>query len=114
MIQTPMVQVSELSKTYRDGWFRRRRVEALKQVSFDVRAGEVFGLLGPNGAGKTTLIKILLGVVKKSGGNAVLLGHPAGDRVGRQSVALSPSQVNCESTRNGLLNSTITPALRPA
>ena len=90
MSQTPVVIVDDLSKTYRDGWLRRRRVEALKGVSFEVAHGEIFGLLGPNGAGKTTLIKILLGIVRKGAGRAVLLGRSAGDRRGRRSVGYLP------------------------
>ena len=64
----PVIQVSDLQKTYRDGWFRRRKIQALKKVSLEVGRGEIFGLLGPNGAGKTTLIKILLGIVHKTAG----------------------------------------------
>jgi ABC-2 type transport system ATP-binding protein len=59
-------------------------------VSFQVGQGEIFGLLGPNGAGKTTLIKILLGIVRKTGGSASLLGLPAGDRHGRRRVGYLP------------------------
>jgi ABC-2 type transport system ATP-binding protein len=77
-------------KTYRDGWFARRAVHALRGVSFRVERGEIFGLLGPNGAGKTTLIKILLGIVKRSRGQASLLGRPPGDRAGRQRVGYLP------------------------
>jgi ABC-2 type transport system ATP-binding protein len=84
------IDVVQLRKTYRDGWFGGRRVEALKGVSFAIPRGEIFGLLGPNGAGKTTLIKVLLGVVRRSGGEARLLGYPAGDRQGRRRVGYLP------------------------
>jgi ABC-2 type transport system ATP-binding protein len=90
MTSSPAIEVQSLQKTYRDGMFGRRRVEALKGVSFRVDRGVIFGLLGPNGAGKTTLIKILLGIVRKSGGSATLLGRPAGDRAGRCSVGYLP------------------------
>jgi ABC-2 type transport system ATP-binding protein len=86
----PIVEVSHLAKTYRDGWIRRRRVEALRGVSLSVRPGEIFGLIGPNGAGKTTLIKILLGIVRKSAGDAQLLGHAAGHRASRRRVGYLP------------------------
>ena len=50
-------------------------LKALDGVSFDIEEGEFFGLLGPNGAGKTTLISVLAGLVKASGGRALVLGH---------------------------------------
>ena len=49
-----------------------------------VRRGEVFGFLGPNGAGKTTAVKLLLGLVRPTGGEALVLGAPAGDRETRR------------------------------
>jgi len=90
MTADAMILVEDVRKTYRDGLFSRRSVEALQGVSLEVKPGEVFGLLGPNGAGKTTLIKILLGIVRKTGGNATLLGRPAGNRRGRRRVGYLP------------------------
>jgi ABC-2 type transport system ATP-binding protein len=90
MSQPAAVDVQDLHKLYRDGLFGRRRIEALRGVSLAVAQGEIFGLLGPNGAGKTTLIKILLGIVRASGGRAALLGRPAGSRVGRKEVGYLP------------------------
>lgn len=87
------VECSELRKVYRDGLIRRRRFEALKGISFTVRQGEVFGLLGPNGAGKTTFIKILLGIIRKTAGDASLLGYPAGSRDGRKAVGYLPENL---------------------
>src|SRR5258708_11615735 len=90
MPESPAIEVESLRKTYRDGIFSRRTVDALRGVTFQVESGTIFGLLGPNGAGKTTLIKILLGIVHKTGGNASLLGRPAGDRHGRVGVGYLP------------------------
>jgi len=66
-----LIEVRDLKKTFRLGFFGRR-VEAVKGVSFDVRRGEIFGFLGPNGAGKTTTIKMLTGLIKPTGGEAFL------------------------------------------
>lgn len=85
-----VIYVSDLKKTYRDGMFRRRKIEALAGVSFEVGEGEIFGLLGPNGAGKTTLIKVLLGIVRKTSGDASMLGCPAGQRAARRRVGYLP------------------------
>lgn len=90
MSDIPAVSVTDLKKTYRSGLLRRRKVEALQGVSFDVLPGEIFGLLGPNGAGKTTLIKVLLGLVKRSDGQASVLDLPAGDRRGRMRIGYLP------------------------
>lgn len=61
------IKISNIVKEYKD-------VTALKDVSFSVNEGELFGLLGVNGAGKTTLIKILCGLTKKTNGEAKILG----------------------------------------
>ena len=57
------IEVSHLKRTFKTniGLFKRQTklVEAVKDVSFDVKPGELFGLLGPNGAGKTTTVKML-------------------------------------------------------
>lgn len=53
------------------------KFEALKNVSFTVNEGEVFGFLGPNGAGKSTTIRVILGLLKKDSGGIQLLGKDA-------------------------------------
>ena len=80
-------------KTYVEGFFRRKRQPALKGVSLRVERGEIFGLLGGNGAGKTTFIKTLLGIIRKTAGEARLLGFPAGDRRGRKLVGYLPENL---------------------
>jgi ABC-2 type transport system ATP-binding protein len=87
------IQTQDLTKTYVEGIFRRRRQAALKGVSLEVREGEIFGLLGGNGAGKTTFIKTLLGIVRRTSGDARLLGFPAGDRRGRRLVGYLPENL---------------------
>ena len=88
-----VIEVEKLTKTYREGWVRRRQLEVLKGLTLSVGEGEVFGLLGPNGAGKTTFIKILLGIVRPSGGQANLLGHRAGSRASRHRVGYLPENL---------------------
>lgn len=97
MLDTPAIEVAELEKEYREGWFKRTRFKALKGVDLTVNRGEVFGLLGPNGAGKTTLIKILLGIVRSTAGKARLLGEVAGSRNARRKIGYLPENLNFPS-----------------
>jgi len=85
-----VIEVRDLRKTYRSGLLRRRTVNALEGVSLDVPQGQIYGLLGPNGAGKTTLIKVLLGIVRKTSGDAHVLGHAAGEIAARRRVGYLP------------------------
>ena len=78
-----VIETNTLRKNY-------GHIEALKGVSIRVEPGEIYGLLGQNGAGKTTLIKILLGLVGKTGGDATLLGEPAGAVAVRRQVGYLP------------------------
>jgi ABC-2 type transport system ATP-binding protein len=89
----PAIESNGLKKTYSSGLFGRNRFEALKGVTFSVQQGEVFGLLGPNGAGKTTFIKTLLGIIRKSGGSASMMGFPAGSRHARKLVGYLPEHL---------------------
>ncbi len=63
---------------------------AVKSLSMTVRRGEVFGFLGPNGAGKTTVVKLLLGLSRPTGGEALVLGAPLGDREARRQIGYLP------------------------
>lgn len=94
MSDSSAIDVHQLRKHYREGWFRRRGFQALRGVDLSVRRGEVFGLLGPNGAGKTTLIKILLGIVRGTGGKALVLGQPAGSKAARRMIGYLPENLS--------------------
>jgi len=67
-VTTPLVRTQQLTKRY-------RQVAALDGCNLDVSRGEVFGLLGPNGAGKTTLIRLLLGYLRPTAGQAWIGGY---------------------------------------
>jgi ABC-2 type transport system ATP-binding protein len=69
------VDARDLVKTFRSGWLRKRRTEALRGASLQVPRGAIVGLLGPNGAGKTTLLSILATLLLPDGGSATVLGH---------------------------------------
>ncbi|MBT7727666.1 MAG: ABC transporter ATP-binding protein [Planctomycetaceae bacterium] len=73
-----VVEARNLSKTYRDFWGRSKKV-ALKPLDLEIRQGEIFGLLGPNGSGKTTTMKLLLGLIFPTSGEAVIFGKDATD-----------------------------------
>ena len=68
-----VIRVERLKKEFRQGLFMRR-VLAVKDISFEVKRGDIFGFLGPNGAGKTTTIKMLTGLIRPSAGTAELFG----------------------------------------
>src|SRR5438105_9267503 len=77
-----MIHVDNLTQSFHD--LRRGNVLAVDHVSFNARAGEVFGLLGPNGAGKTTTMRILCTVLRPTGGAATIAGYD---------VATQPNEV---------------------
>ena len=78
-LNSPVIALTGLSKTYGRG---PRAVPAVRGVSLSVERGEVYGFLGPNGAGKSTTIRMLLGLIAPTGGEAHIFGrdlrrHPA-------------------------------------
>lgn len=97
----PVIQVNGLEKIYRSGVVKRRKLHALQKVNLEVPKGKIYGLLGPNGAGKTTLIKVLLGIVRKSAGEAKVLGMSAGDRRARRRIGYLPENHRIPRHLNG-------------
>ena len=85
------IETKDLRKSYGD-------LRALKGVSLEVEEGEFFGLLGPNGAGKTTFINILVGLVRKTGGEARVFGYDVEDeyREARDAIGLAPQEFNVD------------------
>ncbi len=70
-----VISTKNLKKDYQAGGFSKEKITALKNFSFNVNQGDIFGLLGPNGAGKTTLVKILLGIVYPTEGEVSIFGE---------------------------------------
>ncbi|WP_125546676.1 ABC transporter ATP-binding protein [Levilactobacillus lindianensis] len=68
MATQPILQIHQLQKKF-------GRFQALKDITFSVNAGEVFGFIGPNGAGKSTTIRVLLGLIRATGGSATIFGQ---------------------------------------
>lgn len=84
-----VITVDKLAKEYRTG-LRRKRIQALREVSFDVKPGEVFGFVGPNGAGKTTTIRALMGLVRPSAGRCTIFGLEVPSRAARARLGFLP------------------------
>lgn len=72
-----------------------------RDVSINVREGEIFGLLGPNGAGKSTFIKILNGLIFPTSGSARLLGKPVGDIAARYHIGYLPEKFKYQDWMTG-------------
>ncbi|HEY2841382.1 MAG TPA: ABC transporter ATP-binding protein [Pirellulales bacterium] len=86
-----VIETRNLSKIYRDFW-GRQKVRALKSLDLTVRRGEIFGLLGPNGSGKTTTIKLLLGLLFPTSGEALIFGRPATDVSKNERIGYLPEE----------------------
>ncbi|HVX11872.1 MAG TPA: ABC transporter ATP-binding protein [Pirellulales bacterium] len=86
-----IIETRNLSKVYRDFW-GRQKVRALKALDLEVRRGEIFGLLGPNGSGKTTTIKLLLGLLFPTSGQALVFGKDASDVTKNERIGYLPEE----------------------
>src|SRR6202045_2129431 len=86
-----IIETRNLSKVYRDFW-GRPKVQALKALDLQVYRGEIFGLLGPNGSGKTTTIKLLLGLLFPTDGDALVFGAPAAQVKKNERIGYLPEE----------------------
>jgi ABC-2 type transport system ATP-binding protein len=78
-IMTTVVEIENLSKDYETGFWRKKKVRALDDLTLSVGGGQIFGFLGGNGAGKTTTIKILMSLLFPTAGTAKILGKEISD-----------------------------------
>jgi len=86
------IEILDLEKTYRVGFWHRRPKLALRPLRLTIDEGEVFGFLGPNGAGKTTTLKLLMGLAKPTAGSARILGMDIDDPRVRSHIGFLPEQ----------------------
>jgi ABC-2 type transport system ATP-binding protein len=86
-----IVEARNLAKTDRDFWGRSTKV-ALKPLDLEIRRGEIFGLLGPNGSGKTTTMKLLLGLIFPTSGEAFVFGREATDVSKNERIGYLPEE----------------------
>ncbi|MGE0756455.1 MAG: ABC transporter ATP-binding protein [Pirellulaceae bacterium] len=91
-VQTEVVvETRNLTKVYRDFW-GRQKVRALKALDLQVNRGEIFGLLGPNGSGKSTTIKLVLGLLFPTSGQALVFGKDASDVAKNERIGYLPEE----------------------
>ena len=88
-----LISINQLSKTYKNG------LNALKDVSLNIKKGEIIAMLGPNGAGKTTLISIICGIVTPSSGKVNVDGFDIikDYRKTRSKIGLVPQELTLEN-----------------
>jgi ABC-2 type transport system ATP-binding protein len=86
-----IIEIRNLTKVYRDFW-GRPKVQALKALDLEVHRGEIFGLLGPNGSGKTTTIKLLLGLVFATEGEALIFNEPTTNVAKNERIGYLPEE----------------------
>jgi ABC-2 type transport system ATP-binding protein len=86
----PAVEITNLTKDYEVGFWRKRKVRALDDLTLSIDEGQVFGFLGANGAGKTTTLNLLMRLIFPTSGSARILGHDIGDVRMHQRIGYLP------------------------
>jgi ABC-2 type transport system ATP-binding protein len=84
-----IVRVENIVKDFRPG-FGLRTKRVLHGITLDVNDGEIFGFVGPNGAGKTTTLKVLMGLIRATSGEATILGHSVNETAFRSEIGFLP------------------------
>ena len=85
-----VVEITNLTKDYELGFWRKRKVRALDGLSLSIDRGQIFGFLGANGAGKTTTLKLLMRLIFPTTGSARILGHDIQDVSMHQRIGYLP------------------------
>ncbi|MEO7673979.1 MAG: ABC transporter ATP-binding protein [Pyrinomonadaceae bacterium] len=85
-----VLEITNLTKDYETGFWRKKKVRALDDLTLSVESGQIFGFLGGNGAGKTTTIKILMSLLFATSGSAKILGHDISDVKMHQVIGYCP------------------------
>src|SRR5678815_1726858 len=85
-----VIEITNLTKDYEVGFFRKRKVRALDGLSLSIDHGQIFGFLGANGAGKTTTLKLLMRLIFPTTGSAKILGHDIQDVSMHQRIGYLP------------------------
>lgn len=93
MHEETVIETRNLTKIYRDFW-GRQKVHALKALDLEIRRGEIFGLLGPNGSGKTTTMKLLLGLLFPTSGQALVFGKDATEVTKNERIGYLPEETH--------------------
>ena len=86
-----IIETRNLTKVYKDFW-GRPKVNALESLDLEVRRGEIFGLLGPNGSGKSTTIKLILGLLFPTSGQALVFNKEASDVSKNERIGYLPEE----------------------
>ncbi|MFH1630940.1 MAG: ATP-binding cassette domain-containing protein, partial [Candidatus Aenigmatarchaeota archaeon] len=104
-LMTNAIEVRNVSKrfTWRGGrlWSKKKKIQALSNVSFNVKHGEIFALLGPNGAGKSTMMNILIGLLLPNNGSVQVLGK---DMLKDRSTLREINYTSADSTFHWILS----------
>ena len=87
---TDVIEITNLSKDYETGFWKKKKVRALDDLTLSVHGQQIFGFLGENGAGKTTTIKILMTLLFPSSGKAQILGQDISDKSVHSRIGYCP------------------------
>lgn len=100
MIRMSAIRTDNLSRTYGSKW-QHDETHAVRNLTIEVKEGEIFGFLGPNGAGKSSTIHLLLNFIRPTGGTAFLFERPVTDTQMHRRLGYLPESVNLHTYYGG-------------